>query len=107
MILVTLLPIISSLGYYIWLQYDDLVSDSFDEAIGIVSNTAQYDKGFLEQASETLKNIVYVPAIRNENWRICSEYLKIVNKNAEQYLSMGVIDVYGKLACSGRSEEKI
>lgn len=105
-ILVTVMPIVLGLSYHIWQKYNVFVNTNIAEARGIVSSTVQYDQDLLHQAAETLKNIVYVPAIRNENWRVCSDYLKTATRNSEQFLNMGVIDVSGKLVCSGRSKEK-
>lgn len=99
-ILGAMLPIIIGLGYYIWLQYQDLVDDNLVDAQNVVLSTAEYNQNILHQSVQTLESIAYVPVIRNENWYACSEFLRHISNRVDLYVNMGVIDIYGQLRCS-------
>lgn len=105
-ILIAVLPVLAGMGFYIWQQYQDLVDDSITDAINIVKSTADYDSNLLEHTAETLLNMSYMPLMRTEDWDSCHNYLHHIHTDRQKFISIGVIDLEGRLACSSHDSSE-
>ncbi len=100
-ILAAIVPILGGLSYYVWYQYQSLVSENERAAENLVSMTAAYDQTLINDASDVLHTLSNSPILRQERWGECRGYLASLLGRLPRYLNLGVADANGYQVCSG------
>jgi len=100
-VLVTAIPIIGGLGYYVWHQYRGLALGSERAAESLIQVTAAYDRILLNDARDVLFTLADSPVLRDGRWDECRGYLASLLGHLPRYLNLGVVGPDGWQLCSG------
>ncbi len=103
-ILVTAIPILGGLGYYVWRQHDALIESSERAAAGLANVVAAYDRTLINDASDVLLALASSPALLDGPEGECRAYFESLLSRLPRYVNLGVIDPQGFLVCSGRPD---
>ncbi|VVD60279.1 membrane protein [Pandoraea eparura] len=95
-------PLLIGSAYYLQRQTELLRNSTRLESTQFLRLAAGYTKSEISGTGETLAAISVSPAIHSRNWPLCNSYLnRLVTQRSDRYSNVGVIDLDGRVLCSG------